>query len=489
MDEALSPRIRLTPTVSAFIQSPVDIVVLMGPRGEGKSVGGMAGILYHAARQEARPVKWAVVRDTWVNVERTVLETIREGVRDGWWTAEFKRGGEQVILNGGLVKLYCFGMDTMADASRFQGLELAGLWIDEAAPAAELSGGVPVTVVQMAMSSARQRGVDRPRVQITMNAPDEDHWTMHLRDHFAEPLTCDVFHIPAEENVHLPAGYRAKMAAAFQDRPDLYARMVEGKPSVPVLGEPLVSTFDRARHVSPTPLKVYSSLPMIRAWDAGAGDLHPAVVFMQFHRNLGLNILASRVAENVGIEEFVIMHVRPLMEQYGWLPARSVLGGGFGAGDRGGFEFRDIGDPAMLVMSGISSQLTVAKHLAKILGASVEPGPVDWMTRREALLTWFRRSAPAGQVHDRKALVQIDPEENAWLIRGLAGRCHYPKDETTGRIIGTLEALKRASGLYGHLLMALAYAQAVLMPPEEWIRAAPQSPTKPYQPPKSWLGA
>ena len=40
--------VRLSPTISRFVQSEADIVQLEGPRGEGKSVGGVAAMIYHA---------------------------------------------------------------------------------------------------------------------------------------------------------------------------------------------------------------------------------------------------------------------------------------------------------------------------------------------------------------------------------------------------------------------------------------------------------
>ena len=85
--------------------------------------------------------------------------------------------------------------------------------------------------------------------------------------------------------------------------------------------------------------------------------------------------------------------------------------------------------------------------------------------------------------------IQIDPDENSILIRALAGRFHYPRDLASGRIQGTVEAAKRASGLYSHPVMALAYGLAVLFPPEDWARppAVPKGPP-PGPRAKSWLG-
>lgn len=436
-------QVRLSPTVSQFVQSEADIVQLEGPRGEGKSVGGVAGMIYHAEHQGVRPVRWAAVRDTWVNLERTVLATLIEGHREGWWHIELRKGGEIVQINGDLIRLYCFGMDTIPDANKFQSFELGGLWVEEPAPAADLSSGVPFEVVALGFSSLRQKGVARRRVQLTHNPPDDEHWTAKLADLFAPPITIQSFLIPAGENQHLPTGYREKMRAALErTRPDLVGRFVEGRRTVPIVGEAVVPPFSRQMHVAKEPLPVYAGLEIFRFWDSGTPNLHPAVVFAQAKPPLWINILASRVGENVGILEFIREQVLPLQRAYGWLPP--TAGTGFGKGSKGGFRFRDIGDPSCLIPEGTSSQRTVALEIQNALGTSFEPGPVAWSARREALLAAFERPGKG----DRPRMVQIDPEENPVLIKALEGRFHYPRDSGTGRILGTVEAAKRVSGQY-----------------------------------------
>ena len=481
-------RIVLSPTASKFVLSRADAVLLYGPRREGKSVAGVVAILHHAGRHpDAQPIKWAAVRDTWTNLNRTVMETLREGAARGWWDVEFTNQGTEAMLNGGVARLYLLGMDRPADANRFQGLELGGVWIDEAAPAADLTSGVPVDVFAMAISCTSQPRC-KPRLQITTNPPDEDSWVIQLPQQLARlgkaGLTVEIFNIPAGENPHISQEFRDRMRAGFEaaGRPDLVARLVEGQIGGLQLGAALVPPFSRLMHVAKGPLEVYQNLDMVRLWDSGAGDLHPACVFLQAAPKLGVNILASCVAENLGVTEFIEEQVKPIQLKYGW--SKPGAGTAFGRGAKGGFSFRDIGDPACLVPSGVSSQLTVAKTIAAMLGGSFEPGPQDWTSRREALLAGFAKAGKG----DRPRFIQLDPDENEVLIKALAGRAHFPKDQATGRIVGSLEAAKRASGLYMHPVMALAYGLAVLFPAEELVRK-PAWPDRPKNQPKSWLGA
>ena len=199
-----------------------------------------------------------------------------------------------------------------------------------------------------------------------------------------------------------------------------------------------------------------------------------------------MNILGSRTGENVGIIEFIREQVLPFQQQYNILPPRGTREQGFGKGSTRGYRFRDIGDPACLIPEGTSSQKTVALEIQASLGTGFEPGPQDWTSRREALLAGFNRKGPGARM-----LIMIDPSENDTLIKALSGRWHYPKD-ATGRILGTVAASKRVSGLYSHACDALGYGLARLFPAEESLRkeagrAAPM--TRATMPPRSWVGA
>ena len=176
--------ITLSPTVWKFVCSDADVAIAVGPRGCGKSTGAIARMIRVAnegiAAGTAPPMEVGAVRDTWVNVERTMSATLAEGLRRGWWDCHFYDQGRQALLNDGLIHLSFFGMDRPADANKFQGYQASIIWIDEPAPAADLASGVPSSVFSMGVSSLRQTGF-KHSVQISMNPPDEAHW----------PLWCD----------------------------------------------------------------------------------------------------------------------------------------------------------------------------------------------------------------------------------------------------------------------------------------------------------
>ena len=481
-------------------------IVGVEPTGYGRSV----------CFKIAHPSGLFVMND-FIVTHNTTLAAFKENRARGM-PIEIFDGGKQATFgnpDSPAVHFWFFGLDQAADADKLQGFTCGILVLEEVAPAAGLATGVPPEALGIGATSVRQAGVLK-RILVPMNPPDEDHWILKVEKHLEEQglafIKVKRFEMePGEKSRHFERlaamtegeeaerwalaadefdAYRAANQAFLESigRGDLVQRLVGGQVGFAQMGEAVVPNFSKALHVAKEPLRVYRNMDMIRLWDSGANDLHPAVVFLQAAPAMGVNVLASRVGENMSIEDFIVEQILPLQRQYGWMPGHATAGGGFGGGAAGGFKYRDIGDPACLNLSGISSQLTVAKVIqAKLVGASFEPGPQDWTSRREALLAGFGR---AGK-RDRPRFIQIDPEENEVLTRALAGRFHYPKDLATGRILGTVEAAKRASGLYSHSVMALAYGLAVLFPAEDWARPpTPPAPrTRGSEPPKSWLGA
>jgi hypothetical protein len=531
-----------SPTVEQFIlgcslgpREEMRMLILMGPRGEGKTAGGivaplaLAGRLAEDGAGEVLPVRVAIVRDTWTNLDRTTLVSMDE-LRGRGLPIEFlaDRHEARVKAPGAdreLVHWWCFGLDRAEDCDRLQGFQAAVLHLEEVAPAAGFEGGVPAAALGMGAMSLRQPGVP-PRLLVTTNPPDDDHWILRAEESLhAAGLSAVRVHRwtipPGERSAHfqrlaeaLAARGDLAMAQAWQSaadefdryrernlaflesigRTDLVARLVHGQIGTVQQGTAVVPQFSRPLHVAQAPLPVYPQLPLIRGWDSGTPNLHPACVWMQGGEGW-LNVLGSRTGENCGLVEFLRDQVLPFQARYG-LVARQPLGapttgparpwarwpGGAGAH----YRYRDIGDPACLIPEGTSSQRTVALEIEHALGTAFEPGPVSWTARREALHAAFARKA----LGDRM-FVAIDPTENELLIKALAGRFYYPTNQVTGRIEGTVQAAKRVSGIYSHAVDALAYALATLYPAEAWVQRhqaarAPGAP--PPRPATSWVG-
>ena len=367
---------------------------------------------------------------------------------------------------------------------------------------------MPASVLGIGATSVRQAGVP-PRILVTMNPPDKNHWILKAEDHIqrAGLAAVQVRHFvmgPHEKAAHFRAmaqleaddsatalawsraadatdAYTARNRVFLDSigRPDLVARLVEGEIGEVRLGASVIPNFSRLLHVANRPLTIVRGVQITRGIDAGVNDLHPACVWIQTGPDW-INVLGSRVGTNLSFEEFIRQAMWPFERKYGLVKPRAMKAG---AGARGGFAFRNIGDPAMFSTDGRSNR-TAALVFESLVGEGVEPGPVEWSARRESGYAAFARKGPGDRM-----LVQIDPDENEVLIDGLAGRYHFPENKATGEIIADLTAAKRVSGLASHPVDALLYVIAVVFPAHDWARQALREPppSGPARPGETWL--
>ncbi len=233
MAEPLHVKLEPSETQEAFIRSTVLENCMMGPRGEGKTDSAIMAMTYHASIQDKRyrPIPWAIVRDTWKNLERTTYRSFKYPTCEKSLAYQLRDrikerdGGRQLKLVdkvGNEVWIaFLFGMDTPDDLNQLLSMQLGGLWVEEAAPAMQedIGRGISEEVWTLGITSLRHRlmedkGVDflkewegkfhlmpptalkeglllgamvrsgygdfvprNRRAQITMNYPSEDHWT------------------------------------------------------------------------------------------------------------------------------------------------------------------------------------------------------------------------------------------------------------------------------------------------------------------------
>lgn len=534
-----TPLFAPSPTVEEFIHSvasgpsePMRMLLLQGSRGEGKTSGGLYACIALGQRllaeDQARiergerprrvlPVRVAVVRDTWANLNRTTLVSFEENATKGM-PLEWRDGRHEAVV-APYLHFYFFGLDNRADADKLQGFQCGILWLEEVAPAAELATGIPAEALGIGITSVRQGEVPK-RVIITFNPPDEDHWVLSVEKTLEESGQGDIavrkfVMKPGEKALHFRAmalraarsgngeladdyeraadefeAYRRRNRLALESigRDDLVQRLVEGKVGGVILGEPIVSNFSYDLHTTDELMPLVPGSQMVRAWDAG---LTPSTVWIQITPAGNLDILGSRTSINRGMAEHILYEVRPFEAKYGLISRREMDGrpGGFGSvtGALKGFRFRDIGDSACFTGNQATKREdTPALMIENLMRTSFEPGPIPWAPRRESLRLCFGRE---GATKHRARLINIYRPENKMLIQGLNGRAHYAQDQATGRINPSVEAAKRVSHVWFQSLDALGYALAVLFPAEQWLREIQTAPTSgKLQPPRSWLG-
>jgi hypothetical protein len=169
MGKALEVTLEPSETQEEFIRSHVLENCFMGPRGEGKTDGGIMAMTYHASLQDKkyRPIPWAIVRDTWKNLERTTYRSfmyptcpqsfayqVRGRIRE-------RDGGRELRLVDGkgnaIWIAFLFGMDTPDDMNKLLSMQLGGLWVEEAAPAMQedIGSGISEEVWTIGITSLR----------------------------------------------------------------------------------------------------------------------------------------------------------------------------------------------------------------------------------------------------------------------------------------------------------------------------------------------
>lgn len=476
--------VALSPTIWEFVRAEEEIVLVFGPRREGKTVGGVAGNIFHALRHPTvRPLKVAVVRDTWTNLEKSVLETLREGHKNGWWHVSFLHDGTQSILNHGLAHLYFFGMDRPADANKFQSFECGMVWLEEPAPAADLASGIPIDVFGMAISSLSQSGVN-PRLQITMNPPDEDHWTLEVTEYLKEKnyahLRVRTFWIPSGENPHVTDAYRQRLRTGFlaAGRHDLLARLAEGKVGSVNLGVAVTPEYSDAVHIyrehgQPMPVPFSPRWQTFRFWDFG---LNPSCIWCQLTPLGNLHVLGCVVGKNVGVKELIEQEVLPFQQElgmHGTANARDAYGQTTSTSP---WRVRDIGDAAGNTREQSSSERSAKLTIETMLHTGFEPGPIEWSARRDALKAALNRNVGG------RGFVQLDPDTTKDLQKALRGGFQYPR-LPNGKV-----GLKPIKNIHSHPGDAFGYGLAVLFPQHEITKPPPPPPRRQVPPPYSFLG-
>ena len=418
-----------TKTQQAFITSKAYINFLMGPRGEGKTTSGLFGALAHSLEQNPIhwPIRWAVIRDTWENLRITTIDSIRRAVKKYGITAEGLDKLEPRIVKIGmrttagsfrpLLELNFFGLDQPEDANRLQGFEGAGAWVEEPAPAADISSGIPEDCM-LVVTSLRQGGTEgvTPRVQITMNPPDKDHWTMKYRDDEdvvdalrRRGMTVAFFEIPPGENPGVTAQYREANRAILEamGRHDLIARLVEGQVGYVQMGVAVTPEFGQV-HIAKSSLPILRTAPVIRSYDFG---LNPTTTFWQVTPIGRINVFYSVRSEHMGMEQHILQQVLP------WLGRKGIRD----------YHFEDDGDPNGLTPEARNSNLSAVSAIEEMLtsrpgqAASFTPGPISIQDRVGPIRFKLRSTLKGGH-----PIVQVDPEATA-MIRILGGAWHRKK--------------------------------------------------------------
>lgn len=448
------------PLQEAFIKSHAKADLFSSRVGEGKSAGLCWSIFYHTRHNPG--AQWALIRDTWENIHATTLKEFFKwfppGIMGTWHEGKKTFTWSEGIAKGDVAFL---GMDDPKDATKLMSRELAGIAIDEPAPA-EGNAGVSELVFDIGFSRLRQAGMSWYAVKLATNNPDETHWTYRR---FVDPGTdgFKVWQPQNPENQHnLPAGYYEELRRIWGHRPDLIRRFIEGKFGFQQIGRPVTPEFDDIRHLN-FGLGPIRSQPLYLLWDFG---LNPTCLVSQVTPMRQWNILDAQVGDGIGVYELTQTWLKPLL-----------------ATRYRGMRWDHIGDPAGLNREQSDANVSAVKLLRRELGGKWTSGPKYWEQRIEPLRALLTKNVTGSG----GGVLQIDRDRAPAVWHALRGGWHYNVARTG---IVSAEPVKN---IHSHPGDALSYGAAVLFPLSR-MQSAPRGSKDAAQPatffsvPSSGLG-
>lgn len=387
------------PIQRAFILSQATADLFAARMGEGKSAGLVWASFHHArCNPGARQV---FLRDTWENLRATTqveffdwftpgeLGDYEKSTKTWTWKIGEMRGA----------KAYFIGMNSPEDAQKFQSRSLAGLFVDEPAPAAE-SGGIDEFVLETGMSRLRQKGIQWYAAKLATNNPDESHWTYRK---FVNPGSPDwkCWQTQAPENMrNLPPAYYEKMRSTWAHRPDLIARFVDGKFGFQQHGRAVTPEWNDAAHLA-TGLIPEPGRPVTLCWDFGSDC---SCVITQTCSDGTFQVLDcfTGEGEKVGVGELVEQVVLHALEtRYK------------------GFSFSHVGDPSGAYGQNSSYDSSGVRAIQELLGGGWRPGPVRPEDRVEPLRALLARRMLG------RGVMQVDRHRAVEIWHALRGGWNY----------------------------------------------------------------
>jgi len=295
-----------------------------------------------------------------------------------------------------LVNLRLFGVEDQSGMDRLRA-ECHGLWFEEPAPASVLvqSSGLSETAWGLGITSCRLPSYRNPKI-MTLNYPDEDHWTWMRWVVNQEPGT-QYFRIPVGN--HASEKDRREWKIALRNRPDLERRLLAGMPGSIRLGEPVTPEYREDRHWSAKP-QPFAPGTLFLSFDAWH---HPAVAIATLTSMGQLRYHLAKRLDNADVGALVEEIVIP------WLGANGLR-------DRPKIHTMDVtaegGDQS-------DRQMSAMRRILRLLPGEYRRVSNEPEQREAAIKEQLRRSLSTG------APVILVCGKDAWeLHQALAGGWH-----------------------------------------------------------------
>lgn len=409
-----------------------DEVLALGPRGEAKTISALVAMAAHAKIHEERgyklPVPWVGITDTFNSHREKTHDSLKKPFWEGAW--QVYEGGHRAVFktNKAAVVLSLFGIENRAALDRAR-RETACTWGEEIAPTTE-GQGVPEDAIDMSITSQRVP-THAPVLMLTSNYPEETYWLwqrfrprvgkMGLNPHPTDSRRI-CYQIPKGDNKYITEAQRQQWYDRLKDRPELVARLLDGRPAVIHRGKavavahmqqpggaPQPIGFNEAKHVAAEHRKPVPGYPIFLGQDGG----HTPATTIGQEINGVVRVYASLCIERGGMRQQMQYNVKPWLRRYApWcLKNDDLLLVGY--------------DPSM--PDDESDTERADKNPAEVgkteIGGTWEPGPVDWESRKGTLYGIFNRAVGG------EPALQIDPGDDTLALRqALNGQWYYKTD-------------------------------------------------------------
>lgn len=412
-----------TKTGIAFHDSNAFVRLMIGPYGSGKSTACCAEIILKAIAMPAcndgvRKARWAIVRNTYGDLEATSLKTWLEwfeelGIVHRRLAPRLQYSHEFYDKNGKVeLELMFIALDRPDHIRKLKSLELTGVYLNEVSE-----------IPQLALTHFKAR-VNRYPAQrdcekdywsgiiSDTNPPDTDHWLYELFE-VTQPEGHQIYHQPPAM-IKTENGYEANKEADnlenLKNGAEYYRAMMMGQSEefikVYVMGN--YGTVVEGRHVytnynddihSTETVDLYEDETILLAWDFGI--VCPACLLCQYV-NGQLLVIAEFIGEYITVKELYKQSVLPFLTKY-----------------CEGLPIEAVGDPAN-TYNGIEQ--------LEELGVPIEKAKTNNLEPRISSVRDF-----LGRLVDGKPAIIVSRSECPKLRQGFNGKYSYKRLKIIGR--------------------------------------------------------
>jgi len=381
-----------------------------------------------------RRSRWAVVRNTYSQLKDTTIRTVMD------WFPPTVFGTYSVTNHaymftefpGVQLEILFRALDRPEQVSNLLSLEVTAAWFNEVRE-------IPSTIIEAMDArigrypSKRDGGASWYGMIMDTNPPDEDSY-IYKQFEIVRPDTWEMYKQPsglsvhAENTKHLPKGYYVNLA---KGKSEMYKRVyIHGRYGYIIVGKPVFEqSYNDNIHASPVILEPMRGVDLLMGMDFG---LQPTVVIGQITPLGQLRILDEIVSDGMGVKQFCINQLLPLLRQKYF-----------------GMTIRGYGDPAGLSRSPTDeSTCFQVLHSAEIGLTEMYPAPTNALVPRIGAVEGYLNTMIGGE----PAFV-LSPNCR-YTRKALNGAYHYEKDPRSG---GAEYKTVPAKDFASHVADALEY--------------------------------